>query len=340
LTAIRAGDATRDKACRPVSVIITTFDDGHFLADALWSVATQTVSAREILVVDDGSRPATAPAVIEEFVAVTGLDVNYHWQANSGPSAARNAGLRQTTQEYVAYLDADDRWLASHLEWKLNRLHERDRTYSTAYDGFVVFEPTVGRVRPGRPTRSYDGPIRPDLMGVPNGIPTGMPMQLHRRAALEAVGGFDDDLRFLEDLDLLLRLSKAGYWITGSGRPTLWRRVHLASLTQADPATNLTGTQKFLAKAEREGLLSASAIASKQKWLRLSIGKRQVLDGDNPHRGVEMIRQAFEFDRPSGFGQRAVQLAAARPKVGHPLFMLYRYLHARGRHLRGWPHRA
>lgn len=313
----------QDKQTRPISVVITTFNDGSMLAEALGSVAQQTLLPQEILVIDDGSEPATAPRAIEAFIAQFGLDANYLWQANAGPSAARNLGLEQATLEYVAYLDADDLWLPDHLERKLDRLRARDATYSTAYDGFVEFDHDSGRPLRTIASGSYDGPIRADVLGTPGGVPAGMPFQLHRRAALQAVGGFDVSLRVNEDFDLLLRLAKAGYRITGSATPTVRRRVHSGSLTRRDAQRTLEETERFLAKAEREALLSPEALASRRKWLRLSIGKQQVSDGKTLRQGIDTMKEAFRFDRPLGVAQWAVFLATRYVAVGRPLFWLY-----------------
>jgi glycosyltransferase involved in cell wall biosynthesis len=278
---------------------------------------------KEILVIDDGSEPTTAPLVIDSFLAESGLHVMYHWRRNAGPSAARNAGLRQANQEYIAYLDADDLWLAEHLERKLSRLSARDATYSTAYDGFVEFDHASGRALRTIATGSHDGPVCAKLLGMPGGVPAGMPFQLHRRAALQAVGGFDESLRVNEDFDLLLRLAKADYRITGSATPTVRRRVHSGSSTRRDAQRTLEETERFLAKAERESLLSADAVALRRKGLRLSIGRQQVSNATSLRQGIATLKDAFKFARPVGLTQWAVFLAASNAALGRPLFSMY-----------------
>jgi glycosyltransferase involved in cell wall biosynthesis len=318
------------RAFKPISAVITTCNDGAILSEALSSVAEQTVLPREILVIDDGSEPATAPAVIERFMAESGLDVKYVWQDNAGPSAARNLGLRQAGQEYVAYLDADDRWLPQHLEYKLARLQARDASYSTAYDAFVEFEGTSGRPLRTIPIRAYDGPIRADLLGMPNGIPAGMQFQLHRREALEAIGGFDEGLRSYEDFNLLLRFGKRGLRITGSATPTVWRRVHAASLTRRNPEWTLEETERYLAKAERDGLLTPAAVASKRKTARLRLGRQQILVRETALHGIDTLRDAFEFDRPKGLAQWTVFLAVRNRSIGRGVLGAYRILRSAG----------
>lgn len=315
----------------PISVVIPTYNDGPMLAEALGSVAAQTLRPREIIVVDDGSEPATAPEVIEAFQEETGLEIEYVRQENAGPSAARNTGLRLARQEFIAYLDADDRWLPTHLERKLARLTERDAGYSTAYDGFVEFDHDTGRSLPTIATGSHDGPITAELLGMPGGIPAGMQFLLHRRRALVEVEGFDEALRVNEDFDLLLRLGKAGYRITGSGEPTVMRRVHPGSLTRLDPERTLAELERFLEKAEREGLLSPAAIASKRKWARLTLGKKQIKDAATARDGIETLRQAFEHDAPRGLQQWAVYgLVRSRP-LASAIFGGYRFVQNRTR---------
>lgn len=307
-----------------ITAIITTYNDGEMVGEALRSVAAQTVLPLEILVVDDGSEPATAPDVIKAFTAETGLVVDYVWQENAGPSAARNAGLRLARHELVAFLDADDFWLPEHLSRKVARLSERDASYSTAYDGYTEFEHTSGRTLPTIEVGNHSGPIDADLLGKPGGIPAGMQFQMHRREALLAIGGFDETLRVNEDFDLLLRLSKVGHRITGSGEPTVMRRVHPGSLTRLDPERTLADLERFLQKVERDALLSPDAIASKRKWARLTLGKRQIADANTIGDGIETLRDAFEYDPPRGLQQWAIYGAVKSKPLASMLFAGYR----------------
>ena len=92
-------------SCSPsplVSVIIPCYRQAHFLADALRSAVAQTHRPLEIIVVDDGS-PDDVAAVTAQFPTVRLVR-----QPNRGLAAARNAGLRASSGDYVAFLDDDD----------------------------------------------------------------------------------------------------------------------------------------------------------------------------------------------------------------------------------------
>jgi glycosyltransferase involved in cell wall biosynthesis/SAM-dependent methyltransferase len=87
-----------------VSVIITCFNQGHFLAEAINSVLKQTYGRLEIIVIDDGSWDNTRD------VASAFQQVKYIHKPNSGLPAARNTGIAESKGKYVVFLDADD-WL-------------------------------------------------------------------------------------------------------------------------------------------------------------------------------------------------------------------------------------
>src|SRR5689334_18886634 len=92
-------------SARPtVSVVITCFNQGRFLADAIRSVQRQTYRNIEILVVDDGSTDNTRD------VALSFADARYVYQPNAGLSAARNKGIKKSRGAFLVFLDADD-WL-------------------------------------------------------------------------------------------------------------------------------------------------------------------------------------------------------------------------------------
>jgi glycosyltransferase involved in cell wall biosynthesis len=85
-----------------VSVIIPTYNYGHFILFALESVVNQNYSNIEIVVVDDGSTDNTQ----EVLAGFSGI--NYVKQSNQGLSAARNLGMSLANGKYLQFLDADD----------------------------------------------------------------------------------------------------------------------------------------------------------------------------------------------------------------------------------------
>lgn len=86
-----------------VSVIIPTFNRADLLPATLDSVFAQAHSAREVIVVDDGSTDETAVVLARYPVRVIVI-------ANSGSIVARNVGLRAAAMPFVAFCDSDDLW--------------------------------------------------------------------------------------------------------------------------------------------------------------------------------------------------------------------------------------
>jgi len=91
-----------DKEKPLVSIIITSYNYGRYLADAIESAQRQTFPNIEIIVVDDGSTDNTRD-VAERY------PVRYIFQKNRGAAAAKNRGIKCSHGEFFRYLDADDK---------------------------------------------------------------------------------------------------------------------------------------------------------------------------------------------------------------------------------------
>ena len=95
-----------------ISVIIPAYNSQQYIRASLESVLEQTYSDYEVIVVDDGSTDDTKGAVL----AVDG-PVQYIYQSNGGPSAARNTGIGAARGELICFLDADDSWTPEKLRY-------------------------------------------------------------------------------------------------------------------------------------------------------------------------------------------------------------------------------
>ena len=96
-----------------VSIIIPSYNRAHLIAETLKSVAAQTFTDYEVLVIDDGSKDNTEE--ILKPLCDTDSRIRYVKQVNGGVSTARNHGLRLARGVFVAFLDSDDLW----SPWKL-----------------------------------------------------------------------------------------------------------------------------------------------------------------------------------------------------------------------------
>ncbi len=97
-----------------VSVIVPVYNGEVYLAECLESILSQTLSAIEILCIDDGSTD-NSRAILEAYAVRDGR-LRILSQQNRGAGVARNVGMEQATGEYLAFLDADDVFAPDMLE--------------------------------------------------------------------------------------------------------------------------------------------------------------------------------------------------------------------------------
>jgi glycosyltransferase involved in cell wall biosynthesis len=187
-----------------VSVVIPTYNRAEMLAQALRSVLAQTFTDYEVIVVDDGSTDGTAE-VVESF---TDQRIKYLRQENRGSSAARNAGVEKAEGKYVAFLDSDDAWLPEKLEVQVAAF-ERHPTVGLVSCRSLTIDPSNECAFPLELLRPPGDEIVADFHAeiiVSNRFMT--PALMVKRAVIEKVGGFDENLVYAEDWDLWIRIAR------------------------------------------------------------------------------------------------------------------------------------
>lgn len=102
-----------------VSIVIPTYNRADHVSDAVRSALNQTWPHCEVIVVDDGSTDKT-DEVLTEFEG----RIRYVKTPNRGVAAARNRGIRESTGEWIAFLDSDDLWRSEKIECQMRALAE------------------------------------------------------------------------------------------------------------------------------------------------------------------------------------------------------------------------
>lgn len=202
------------------SVVIPCYNSAAYLTQTLDSVRNQTWPAHEVIVVDDVSSDASV-----EIARSAGARV-LSTGTNSGPSRARNLGIQAATAEFVAFVDADDYWEPTHLE-ELAGLIQRCPSASVVYSRVRMTDGVIA-VAPLRDPAGVPLDLRARLFQL-NPVPQSA-AAARRRSLLEA-GGYDETLRFSEDFDLWLRLSRTTLF-AASHAITVHYRIHPGQATR------------------------------------------------------------------------------------------------------------
>ena len=216
-----------------VSVIIPAFRAAGYIAETLASVFNQTYKDIEVIVVNDGS-PDTADLVraLEPWRS----RIVYIEQENGGAGAARNAGLAVARGEYVAFLDADDRWLPHCLEAQMRHI-EQHPGCEMVYANALLTGDTHLAGRTFMDTTPSEGPVSfSTLLSEQCTVLTSAVVV--RRDAVERAGRFDPSLRRGQDFDLWVRLAHQGTRIEYQREPLVERIVRADGLS-ADPVTEV-----------------------------------------------------------------------------------------------------
>jgi len=239
----------------PVSVVVPARNAEAWLAEALTSVINQTYpkESLEIIVVDDGSTDGSV-AVAEDVLRPSGIAWTVCRQSSSkGPSAARNRGWRAGRADWVQFLDADDRLDPSKIAVQARAATDAGAKVAALYSPWAKLVPGERGWETATPSLepAVGADQLLDLLHADNFMQLGC--VLLSRAWLERVNGFDESLHFIEDVDLLLRLSISGGVLQAvpSPRPLSWYRQHPLSLSKSDDDRFVAGCVRNARLAER-----------------------------------------------------------------------------------------
>ncbi len=209
-----------------VSVILPVYNGGRYLAGALATIQAQTSPSWELIVVDDGSTDDT-----ENILAQAPPDprrIVIH-QKNKGLAGARNRGLAAARSGIVAFLDVDDEWHPSYLAQMQAALATAPEAVA-AFAGWQYLDET-GQLLPQSvllPSVQIER-LDQELTWHNAILPSALTA---RRQAIMQVGGFDEDLKAVEDWDLWLRLKAIGPFV-GVPKVLMRYRTHSASMTES-----------------------------------------------------------------------------------------------------------
>lgn len=197
-----------------VSIIIPVFNAGPRLDVAIRSIVQQTYTNWEIIVVDDGS--TDEPEQILKHFPIK----HFLRQPNQGPAAARNWGLSVAGGEFIAFLDADDRWPVDKLE--IQSVHLSGREHVKVVTGMVkfVFEDAVGNSSLYHFKHANNQAIHAHLGAA-----------LFHREVFGLVGMFNESMRFSEDIDWWNRAKENNVKIDVLEAIGLFHTVHKNSLS-------------------------------------------------------------------------------------------------------------
>ena len=227
-----------------VSAIVPTYNYGHFLDRAVDSVLRQTHHPTELIVVDDGSTDNTA-----EVLGRYGDRIKVITLGRSGLSAARNAGVRAASGEFVAFLDSDDWWHAEKIARQVAWFGRHPES-GVVGCGRVHVDPDLKELETLVFSSGGDDRIK-NLRQVAlrrlwvGGSGSGAMVP---RRVLGEIGLFDESLSAAEDWDLWLRIA-ARYSIQNTPEVLTYIRRHLTGTFRKAPLMQ-AAQLRVLAKAQ------------------------------------------------------------------------------------------
>lgn len=230
-------EMTENRSSRPaptISVVIPAHNAGRFLEGCLASVLRQTSPATEIILVDDGSADGTHRHAAVR-AGLGGQLVYVKLETNQGPSAARMEGVGASSGEWVAFLDADDRWTANHLEVVRRLIAKVPDADVACTSAAMIGEPIL----PRSPALEREV-MRPlgELMKENFVVQSAVAV---RRSTLMNAGGYDRRRRLAEDYDLWVRLALGGTRFAHSTAVTCLRHAHAAQASARLPLNLVQG---------------------------------------------------------------------------------------------------
>ncbi len=148
-----------------VSIITPLYNSHDFAANTIKSVLAQTYQNWELIIIDDASTDGSAKiaesfAIKDERIKLIKLD------ANKGPAAARNRGIKEASGRYIAFLDSDDLWHEEKLNKQLNFMEKNHYAFTyTRFEKINEAGKVISTISPYKKEVSYYDLLKSNHIG-------------------------------------------------------------------------------------------------------------------------------------------------------------------------------
>lgn len=272
-------DATSEYAPK-VSVVIPTYGRPDYLPDAVESVAAQTYSNVELVVVDDHSPDPVKPVL--EDLSPEGLSWScLRHEENRGANAARRTGIDATDGEIVAFLDDDDYWTPTVLERVVETFRTGGPEVGAVTTGVRIVDAEGEQI--GQTVPDFGGDITERLLRGHLHAATFSRFAV-RRDVFEAAGYPDERLPSLQDREWHIRLSK---------------HTRYASVPETLVVRRITDHEQITDDFEKKRDESIPLIVEKHESLAASYGddcRREFLAHADRTLGFSALRNGYYRD--------------------------------------------
>lgn len=189
-----------------VTAIVTTYKRStEIVRRALLSIVNQTYNNLEIILVNDCPEDSSLAKALESLCNNFDRTVMYlPMKKNAGANAARNYGASIAKGEFIAFLDDDDEWSSNKIELQMQKMLDNDVgiVYCNTWVNSEKLHNITIHYKNERPEGNlYDRLFRGNVIGS-----TSFP--LIRKKAFNEVGGFNEEVPALQDMELWLRIAK------------------------------------------------------------------------------------------------------------------------------------
>ncbi|MBG6236589.1 glycosyltransferase involved in cell wall biosynthesis [Pedobacter sp. CAN_A7] len=223
------------------SVIIPTYNRAHLIKRAIESIVAQTYMKWELIIVDDGSTDQT-----EQIISPFLVDnrIKYVKKENSGAAKSRNIGVKNSSGNWVTFLDSDDEAYPSWLD-EISR-HIAVPNVQLICCGSEIVDHSGRLIAISLPAPKIE------LFGQQDYKMTNGGVFIIRRDIFDEIGGFDDELQSSQHTELSFRLipfiQEIKGEITNVYKPLIKIHIHLGERIRGNSKMKYLGTKYMLEK--------------------------------------------------------------------------------------------
>ncbi|MDT3766197.1 glycosyltransferase family 2 protein [Priestia filamentosa] len=192
---------------KKVSIVIPTYKRPDFLERAIDSILNQDYKNLEIIIVDDNGwgtpEQIQTYKKIEKYEDMENFKYIAH-EKNLNGSCARNTGIKNSSGDYICFLDDDDQFMPNKVSEQLRLLESQDENWGACYAGHTRVYPTGVRFKHIPEKR---GDLYFDILAGKIDLCAGSTLMI-KREVINKVGHFDESFTRHQDIEFILRVSR------------------------------------------------------------------------------------------------------------------------------------